>query len=166
MKFWLGKSSYSVQSRENMWFPVFWHSCLKTESLIVLVWLRQLSGKFVIKRSRTIRNLCRLDLRCLLVLRSPFLEAPAWCHRSTNLWLEASHVLGGDQGHCFTIHHPYCLYSEGLCFLRNFWIMKLHHSSIPSLRTPLVSLVKPLKGLLVWDTTNRSYLPMARWWIL
>lgn len=98
------------------------------------------------KRSKTIRNLCCLNLHCLLVLKSPIPVAPA-CDIGKS-------VAGGTSSVCvrpgtlFPLHHPYCLCNEGLCFLRNFWIMGAA-SPMPSLGTPLVSLVKPLKVLLV-----------------
>ena len=69
----------------------------------------------------------------------------------------------------FSAHHPYCLCNEDLCFLRlilevNFWIMGTA-SSMPSLNA-FVSLVKSLKGLLVWVAINRFYFSMAGRWIL
>lgn len=140
MKFWLGKSSYSVQSRERhviarvltqLLYRVTHSSCLTAPVL------REVCQK----RSQIIRNLCYLYLHCLLVLKSPIPGAPA-CGTSKSVAGGASHFCGRP-GTLFSLHCRYCLCNEDLCFLRNFWIMEAALSGDAS------SIFKPLKVLLV-----------------
>lgn len=67
------------------------------------------------------RNLCCLNLCCLLLLEIPIPVSPTCCHRLGGLWMKVSHNFYERLETLFSPHHPYCLWVKIFPLLGLFW---------------------------------------------
>lgn len=110
------------------------------------------------KRSPAHKGRLSPNLHCLLILESPILVVPAWCHGLAGLWLEVSHIFMREQRHSLHYTVPTACAMNTFCFLRvflgvNFWIMhpfSKHASCIRGLSLEHWLWIFPLKGVLFW----------------